>query len=278
MTDIESKLRNHFNERTRGLPDAGPGPDVLSPIPNSNSSTSGRRSIALLAASALVIVAVGALVLLGNRSSDSVSGPDPSNTTDGASRDGETPALQPIETLPSTPDVSETPATVAAAEPIDWYRFAPDLDIAWYLDPQAQSDISMFCWRTTAVVEPQCYVDPLGATIVPLVVPVAGGQTVVLAGGDPANPTLTVTLDDGTTLESPQDFDEIIDWGAARFELPPERVITSVEGVVVDPPQTIPTTSRRSCLASSALDLLTSKSRPQHSDSPPESSRRTGKV
>ena len=239
MTDLETRLRDHFDERTRDLPDTGPGLGAITLTTHSNRSSSGRRALALAAASVIVVAAVGALVVLGNRDTDPVASPDPINVEDSTSGVSDSPPLQPVETLPNTPDVSETPVTVAAAGPVDWYRFAPDLDLAWFLDPRSTGDISMFCWRTTAVIEPQCFVDPLGATIVPLVVPVAGGQTVVLAGGDPNDPTVTITLDDGTTLEARQEFDDTIDWGAARFEVPPDRTITTVGPTAVTEPQTI---------------------------------------
>ena len=239
MTDLEERLRDHFDERTRNLPDSGPGLDVVALTTGSNQVDSGRRPIALAAATVLVVTAVGGLVVLGLRDGESISSPDSSTSTDDRSTATGSSALQPVETLPETPDVSETPVTVAAAEPVDWYRFAPDLDIAWYLDPQARADISMFCWRTTAVLEPQCFVDPLGASITPLVVPVAGGQTVVLAGGDRNGPTLTVTLDDGSALRARQAFDDTLDWGVARFEVPPGRTITSADGIAVTPPQTV---------------------------------------
>lgn len=239
MTDLETTLREHFDLRTVDLPTVGPGLDTVALSPGSTKPSSGLRSFALVAATVLIAVALGVLAIAGKRDAESVASPDATGPATSAAAARGPAALEPVETLPRTPDVSDTPATVAATQPVDWYRFAPDLDIAWYLDPRAQADISMFCWRTPATVEPQCFVDPLGATIVPLVVPVAGGQTVVLAGGDPSTPMLTVTFDDGTELEAPQDFDETIDWGVARFVVPPGRVITSVGGSTVIPPQTL---------------------------------------
>jgi hypothetical protein len=92
----------------------------------------------------------------------------------------------------------------------------------------------MFCWRTPVEPDGICSVDAIGQVVVPLVVPSGGNQTLVLAGGDRSNPVLEITLDDGSTLSAPQDFDDLLDWGVARFDVPSGRSVVLVGGV--EPP------------------------------------------
>lgn len=245
---LEDRLREHFDRRTRGLPQHGPGLDV-STTPGHSSVTTTRSPWAtgLMAVAAVAaLVAAGAVVLQRAPDSDSEivsatvpSGPITAPIT--GPGDASVGVLEPVETLPESGDVSDTPVTVAATAPVDWYRFAPDLDVSWYLDPSG-TEPSMFCWRTPAVDAPQCSVDAIGSVVVPLVVPTAGGQTLVLGGSPQPDGELAIELDDGTTLSAPQIADDVIDWGVARFAVPADRRIVGIDGMPFDvPPEVVPT-------------------------------------
>ena len=233
MSDLETRLHDHFAERTRDLPIAGPG--LNSPAPSTSGATHRPRygAIALIAAASIAVLGLGGLFLLDRDDGDTVSTAETGPTPPSSPPEAEADALAPVETLPDSGDVSESPVTVFAAAPIDWYRMAPDLDISWYSDDAGPS---MFCWRTPAVTEPQCSVDPLGGSVLPLVVPVAGGQTLVLAGVDRADPVVTVKLQDGTEIRTAAEVDDILDLGVARLVLDPSNSIVSVGGLPVAEP------------------------------------------
>lgn len=221
---LEHELRHHFDQQTSHLPVSGPGVPITGSIRSVMVTDSPRRSRFMLAAAAsIVVLAVGGLFLVAGRS----GGGGVSTSDTGSAAEGS--VLEPVATLPDSADVSSAPVTVAADEPTDWYRVAPDLDIAWFQSPDGTSP-SMFCWRTPIAPDGVCTIDAVGTVVVPLVVPTAGGQTLVLAGGDRANPTLEITLDDGSTSAASQDFDDTIDWGVARFALPADRSIVLVNG------------------------------------------------
>lgn len=221
---LEHDLRHHFDHQTSHLPVSGPGVPITGPIRSVMVTDSPRRStFMLVAAASIVVLAVGGLFVLTGRSGDG----DVSTSDTGPAAEGS--VLEPVTTLPDSADVSSAPVTVAADEPTDWYRVAPDLDIAWFQSLDGTSP-SMFCWRTPIAPAGVCTIDAVGGVVVPLVVPTAGGQTLVLAGGDRTNPTLEITLDDGSSSAGPQDFDDTIDWGVARFAFPADRSIVLVNG------------------------------------------------
>ena len=152
-------------------------------------------------------------------------------------------ALAPVQTLPSGADVSDTPVTVAASAPTDWYRLQPDLDVAWYQDPSGQSP-SMLCWRTPAGSE--CLPDDFPGAL-PLIVPTAGGQTLVVTGGITDATTLDVQLTNGAVLSAPLEIDDTISWGVARYQIPAGESITAIGNASVQaseavdvPGQTLP--------------------------------------
>ena len=240
MSDLETRLRDHFADRTDDLPTTGPGLDASGPVTAGALRGPRYGAIALIAAASIALLGLGGLFLSGRDDRRSLSTaetgpssvePGPATTTSplGPSSD----ELQPVETLPDSGDVSETPVTAFATEPIDWYRMAPDLDISWYSDDAGPS---MFCWRTPAVTEPQCSVDPLAGSVLPLVVPTAGGQTLVLAGVDRADPVVTVNLEDGTETRTAVEVDDILDMGVVRLVLVRPNSIVSVGGLPVAEP------------------------------------------
>ena len=223
---LEDRLRHHYNERTRDTPEHGPGLDSgavlrLQPVhlePRSNRA----------ARVALVIGSVAAATVLGfaliNRPTTEQPGVGSVGSNSPKTSAEETvEALVPAQTLPDRADVSVTPETVAASSPTHWYRLQPDLDVAWFQEPNGQSP-SMLCWRTPAVSE--CVPDEFPG--VPLIVPTAGGQTLVVAGRMMGTGTLDVQLTSGAVLSAPFEMDETIGWGVARYQLPDGEKIIAV--------------------------------------------------
>ncbi len=233
MSDLETRLRDHFADRTHDLSTTGPGLDVPGPASSTSVRSPRYAAIAFAAAVSVGLLGVGGLFLVGRDDVDSVS---TAETGSPASPPDVESALQPVETLPESGDVSDTPVTVQATEPIDWYRVAPDLDISWYTD---QGEPSFFCWRTPAVIEPQCSVDPLGGSVYPLVVPTGGAQVLVLAPVDRSEPLMSLILDDGLEVAVDADVDDVLDLGVARVALLPRSSIATVDGRPVAEPVTI---------------------------------------
>ncbi len=224
---VEDRLRHHYDERTREIPDHGPGLDagaVLS-INRGPADLRPRRAARV----SLVIGSVAAATVLGfvliNRPTAEQEGIGSVGSNSPNSSAAETvEALVPVQTLPDGADVSDTPVTVAASAPTDWYRLQPDLDVAWYAEPSGQSP-SMVCWRTP--VGSKCLPDEFPG-VLPLIVPTAGGQTLVVIGGTTDATTLDVQLTSGAVLSAPLAIDDTITWGVARFQLPDGESITAV--------------------------------------------------
>ena len=194
---LEDRLRRHYDERTSDLPTQGPGLDATL-IPTAGWHERHRRARRARAGLALGLVAAALVgVVVMNRHTEdkgavAVTGPTGNQV------------LAPAATLPAGNDVSDTPVTVAADHPTDWYRLQPDLDVAWYQSP-APGSTSMLCWRTP--VDSNCAPDlaPIGSDR--LTVPTAGGQTLVVTAGDTSKKTLDVQLSDGTVLSAPVAWD-----------------------------------------------------------------------
>lgn len=175
------------------------------------------RILVGLAAAAIVGVLVGGLVILSGRGEPAQNEPaDESASATNAS-------LEPVATLPDMDDLDPTPVTIAGTAPTLWFRVAPDLDVAWYA-PTDGSTPSMFCWRTP--VGDDCQPDEAPSLIV---VPTAGDQTLVIAGGA-ASQDVQIQLDDGSGLSAPVITTQtVIDLGVARFELPDGTSIVSTQ-------------------------------------------------
>lgn len=226
---LEDRLRRHYDERTRDLPDHGPGLDCRAVSMISAGAMTERRSRRAMRIS-LALGSVAAATVLGfvvlNRppiEQQSVSSVESPSSTSSTPENVE--ALAPVETLPQGTDVStDTPVTVAGTAPTVWYRLQPDLDVAWYLEASGQSP-SMLCWRTPAGSE--CLPDEFPGAL-PLIVPTAGGQTLVVTGGNAGPTTLDVQLDSGAILTAPLVIDDTINWGVARYRLPDGESIVGI--------------------------------------------------
>jgi len=224
---LEDRLRHHYNERTRDIPEHGPGLDsgaVLRLQPANREPRSNRAARVSLVIGSVAAATVLGFVLVNRPTTEqpgvgSVGASSPNSTVAEAVE-----ALVPTQTLPDGADVSDTPVTVAASAPTDWYRLQPDLDVAWYQEPSGQSP-SMLCWRTPAGSE--CVSDEFPGAL-PLIVPTAGGQTLVVTGGATGTTTLDVQLTSGAVLSAPLEIDETISWGVARYQLPDGESITAV--------------------------------------------------
>jgi len=224
---LEDRLRHHYNERTRDIPEHGPGLDsgaVLRLQPANREPRSNRAARVSLVIGSVAAATVLGFVLVNRPTTEqpgvgSVGASSPNSTVAEAVQ-----ALLPTQTLPDGADVSDTPNTAAASSPTDWYRLQPDLDVAWYQEPSGQSP-SMLCWRTPAGSE--CVPDEFPGAL-PLIVPTAGGQTLVVTGGATGTTTLDVQLTSGAVLSAPLEIDETISWGVARYQLPDGESITAV--------------------------------------------------
>jgi len=139
---LEDRLRHHYNERTRDIPEHGPGLDsgaVLRLQPANREPRSNRAARVSLVIGSVAAATVLGFVLVNRPTTEqpgvgSVGASSPNSTVAEAVE-----ALVPTQTLPDGADVSDTPVTVAASAPTDWYRLQPDLDVAWYQEPSGQS-------------------------------------------------------------------------------------------------------------------------------------------
>jgi hypothetical protein len=225
---LEDRLRRHYDERTRDLPDRGPGLEdgaVLTLAPWSDKPRSNRTArIALVIGSAAAVAVIGLIVV--NRptndqpatGSSGTSLPPDSNPAPGG-------ALAPAETLPQSADLTDTPVTVAGRSPTAWYRLQPDLDISWYQEPSGQTP-PMLCWRTPAGSECVPGDDPV--SLLPLIVPTAGGQTLVVTSERTDVGSLDVQLSGGDVRSAPLAVDATTHWGVARYVLPVGQTISAV--------------------------------------------------
>jgi len=224
---LEDRLRHHYDERTRDLPEHGPGLDdgaVMRINPGLSEPRPNRAARVSLVIGSVAAATVLGFVLVNRPTTEQpgVGSVGPSSPNSAVAETVE--ALAPVQTLPDGADVSDTPVTVAASEPTDWYRLQPDLDVAWYQEPSGQSP-SMLCWRTPAGSE--CLPDEFPG-VLPLIVPTAGGQTLVVTGAIAETSTLDVQLTSGAVLSAPLETDETIGWGVARYQLPDGASITAV--------------------------------------------------
>ena len=219
---LEERLRRHYDDKTRDLPRQGPGLDAGLIVPRYETAdvpVAARRPRLPLVIGSIAAVTVLGLVVI-NRPSEQ---PDDALSVD-VPGGSEVQELAPAATLPFGTDVSDTPVTVAGTSPTDWYRLQPDLDVAWYQDPDGQSQ-PMLCWRTP--VGTDCGADEApgdGA----LVLPTSGEQTLVVWRMGTGTATLDVQLTSGGVLTAPLAVDEQIGWGVARFVVPKGDSIISV--------------------------------------------------
>ncbi len=213
--DLDDRLREHYQQRTADLPTRGPGLGARPTLAfaRAESPAPSRLRMAVIGSAAAALI-LGLVVVASVRSGDETPA-----TSGGASF----APLEPVLTLPDSPDLSDqVPATVLSAEPIDWYRLAPDLDVSWFQPPDGTS---MLCWRTP--VGQEC-VEDRGATTLPLMVPTGGRQLIViiLENADPES--LDLVLDDGAVLTAPIERDDQIGWGVSRFEIPVGRSVSGI--------------------------------------------------
>ncbi|MEO6125839.1 MAG: hypothetical protein ABIR32_19235 [Ilumatobacteraceae bacterium] len=223
-TTLEDRLRRHYDDRTRDLAEHGPGLErsaALTLTPAAEHQRSNRTArIALVVGSVAAAAVIGVVLMNGPANNQTTT--EPAST--GVPADPTVAALAPVATLPQSVDLTATPVTVDASSPTAWYRLQPDLDISWYQDPTAQS--AMLCWRTP--VGSDCAPDDGSVSLLPLIVPTAGGQTLVVTSERPDLMSLDVQLSDGAVLSAPVSVDAAIDWGVARYVLPEGQTIAAV--------------------------------------------------
>jgi hypothetical protein len=232
---LEDRLRRHYDARTRDLPARGPGLDdgltlrtnVLRPAARPNRAARTLLGVGSIAA----VIAFGIVVV--NRptptSENSSVGANEPTPTDGSVVDDATPppqsgeTLTPVETLPPSADVSDTPEPGWETPSTVWYRLQPDLHIAWAGERNLSP--ALLCWRTP--VGSECVKDN-GA--LPLIVPTAGGQTLVVVWAEGLRgDTLDVQLVGGAVLSTRFELDDdSLGWGVARYLLPEGERIAAV--------------------------------------------------
>lgn len=227
-TDLETRLTEHFDAATRHLPNRGPGlPDaadvVLTFEGEQRMGPPSRRGMWVAMAAAAAVLLVGGLVVARNRVGDDTD-VDLAASSDGSATSPQDPTidgLQPVATMPDGDDLVESLVTVVGSEPLKYVRIAPDLDIA-VIQESGLDARALLCWRTP--VQSDCRLDD-GET---LIVPTAGGQTLVVGGTG----VTMVQLDDGTGLEAPvvvaRPESDPATPGVARFVLPAGTQIVAV--------------------------------------------------
>lgn len=226
-TSVEQRLTDHYAQRTADIPTTGPGlPDVDGiRLVGADSSQGPARdwSRMMLIGAAAAATVVGLVALGSLRSETDRSSPVAQQPSSAAPVQNE--PLEAASQLPDSGDVFDTPVTVDSAEPTDWFRLAPDLDIAWY-QPDTGADASKVCWRTTA--DQQCFQDDNSIFGEPI--PTGGGQTLVLVIGPAADRSnIEVGLSDGSVLSAPIEWSDTIGWGVARFAVPAGLTIARPE-------------------------------------------------
>ena len=172
--------------------------------------------------SAAAAMIVGLALVAGFRSGDD----EPAPAASGPAAGSDQSALAPAVTLAETVDLTDVPVTAVSAAPAEWYRLAPDLDVAWYQD---QVDGARLDGVLAVPVGSDCQADNSRPGESVFVVPTGGAQTlVVMIAGDSRRQILDVVLDDGAVLVSPIEWDDTINWGVARYAIPDGAVIDRV--------------------------------------------------
>lgn len=227
---LEDRLRHHYDERTREIPEHGPGLDDGAVLSINLQRAEPRQHRA--ARVSLVIGSVAAATVLGfvliNRPTTEQSGVGSVGPTSSSSPTSTSPGIVVLgasEILPDTGDLTDTPVTVAGNSPTDWYRVQLDLDIAWYQEASGQSP-AMLCWRTPVGSNCSPADDPKGQF--PLIVSTAGGMAIVVTSGGTEGEQLDVQLTNGEFLSEPLVVDEVTGWGVARYQIPAGESITAV--------------------------------------------------
>lgn len=184
----------------------------------------GRNRVLAVAAGVAVLLGAAGLAWANGNRTQPPAASSPSQTPNDSPSDRA--QLEPVVTLPASGDITGVPVTVLGAQPADWFRLAPDLDVAWYQD-QANGAASMVCWRTPAGSD--CEIDTAKPGEPVFAVPTSGGQSlVVMIGTEPRLTTLDVVLGDGTVLGAPISWNDTINWGVARFAAPDATAIERI--------------------------------------------------
>ena len=215
--DLEDRLRRHYAERTAGIPTQGPGLDAATLRTIQRRSTSNRLArVSLAAGAAAAVIVIGVVVFDRSGSHSPVIGDGPHSAPRNTLASPAT-NLEPVEALPVTDDIVDTPMKVTSPAPLQWYRLQPDLDVAWR--------DGAVCWRTP--VDSDCANDTFPGAL-PLTVPTAGGQTLVVLRGPSGTTSFDIRLTSGAVVTSPLQFDLQLNWGVARYRLPVGESITEI--------------------------------------------------
>ena len=233
-------MTEQLADRLSRLADRGPHADprlvvaranataYATPFPDVPSTT--RSNAPKFAAAFLAAAAVAGIVVVATRD------PDAGPPAQAPSTDRPTPTTsstqRPAETLPSFNDLTAVPITVPAGSALQYWRFAPDVDIAERATSGGSSEL---CWRSTAG---QGYIDDTFQSPNVGVIPIAGGAialarpSVTLIQPAPVDPmapkfetgpdptTITVQLSDGSSRAAKVEHLDTWGVGYSRFDLP----------------------------------------------------------
>jgi hypothetical protein len=241
MNDVEDRLRALCKAATDPLPEQGPGLDAVTrsyirTTPDARTSTLrlATRGVVLLGAAAAV---VGAINIVGHR--------EPSRIVGSAAGNDKIPA--PVVTLPPAANLSAAPITVPAGSELSYFRFLPDLDVAFRDAPGEQTvrgSSAELCWRTPAGTG--CIPDDFTSPSVGLI-PSTGAAILLLRPGlipivpapqDPSAPKLqlgpdpikvTISLSDGSTVDVPVAKGKDLGLGYSRVLLPDGLTVTAAK-------------------------------------------------
>jgi len=238
---LEDRLRRHYDERTRNLPQQGPGLEdgtLLTRAPVSVEPRPNRPlRIAVVLGTAAAALVIGLVVV--NRHDDTRT--STSSTATPSSEDTTTsePLSIPGSTLPPAVDLVQVPVTVMAGSPLSYWRWLPDLDIAERQTAQGGTEL---CWRTPAGTG--CLDDSFASPQVGII-PTDGGAILLARPAiiaieppptDPSAPkfelgpnptTVTATMSDGSTQTAQLTYGEEFGVGYTRIQLPEDLSVSS---------------------------------------------------
>lgn len=243
MTDeqLEELLRTTLERDATRVPLAHPEWDGIMRLRHHHAPPQPRRLLRLSIAAALMLAFVASVAVATRFAADGtqiVASPPPATTpaapttlqppTPSSTTTSPVPfvtTIVPTVTLPSPPGTAQPPTSVVGA-PTAYYRFAPDLDLAW-TDQGRGPEI---CWRTP--IDEQCVLDAITGPDQSAVnvVPSSANLTLVLVHDSHEDLArrqdhLIVTLANGESFGTPINWDQPdLKIGIVRIDSPADEI------------------------------------------------------